>query len=226
MKTAGPADVLGREELVAHGRRLLDDRLTTGTGGNLSLMRRENERILITPSGIPYDRLTAEMISVIDLKGHHLAGEKPSSEWQLHLEIYQARPEINAVVHTHSPFATTFAVLNRPIPACHYLIGIGGGDQVGVAPYATFGTRELARLTVTALGKENCILLANHGLVAVGEDLARAYSTALYVEEVAELYWRSLAVGQPVILPPPEMQKARRRLGAYSGQPEDTHFSS
>ena len=220
MKKAGSHPSSPADELVVYGRRLLSDRLTTGTGGNLSRARRKENRMFLTPSGIPYEQLSAAAISVIDMDGRHLAGEKPSSEWQLHREIYRARPEVNAVVHTHSPFATTFAVLNRPIPACHYLVGVCGGNQVRVAPFATFGSMELARLTVTALGSENCILLANHGLVAVGETLARAYSTALYIEEVAELYWRALAVGEPVILSSEEMEKSRKQLGIYTGQPD------
>ena len=208
------------EQLVTYARRLLSDRLTTGTGGNLSLADRAGKRIFITPSGLPYDQLAADQVSVINFAGRLLQGEKPSSEWQLHLEIYQARPEINAVVHTHSPFATTFAVLNRPIPACHYLVGVGGGDEIRVAPYATFGTPELARVTAKALGGDNCILMANHGLIAVGENLTDAYHAALYIEETAELCWRAQVLGEPVILSAAEMEKARERLGVYAGRPE------
>jgi len=208
------------EQLVTYARRLLSDRLTTGTGGNLSLADRAGKRVFITPSGLPYNQLTPDQISVIDFAGRHRQGEKPSSEWQLHLEIYQARPEVNAVVHTHSPFATTFAVLNRPIPACHYLVGVGGGDEIRVAPYATFGTPELARITTEVLGRDNCILMANHGLIAVGRELVETYHTALYIEETAELCWRAQALGEPVILSAEEMKKARKRLDIYGGKPK------
>ncbi len=209
------------EQLAAYARRLPADRLTTGTGGNLSLADRAGKRIFITPSGLPYDRLTPDRIAVIDFSGRPETAAKPSSEWQLHLEIYRSRPEVNAIVHTHSPFATTFAVLNQPIPACHYLVGVSGGNEIRVAPYATFGTPELAAVTREALGRENCILMANHGLIAVGGDLVAAYHTALYIEEAAELYWRARTLGEPVVLTPEEMEKARRQLGIYTGSPEE-----
>ncbi len=207
-----------RQRIVDFGLRMAADHLTTGTGGNLSLALRLEKKIFISPSGIPYDQLEAADIAVLDFSGRHLAGEPPSSEWHLHLELYRQRPEISAVVHTHSRFATTFAVLNQPLPACHYLIGISGSDQVRVAPYATFGTPELARVTVAALGNDNCILMANHGLIAVGESLDKAYDTALYIEEVAELYWRARSLGEPALLSADQMQEARTRFQTYGRQ--------
>ncbi len=204
--------------LVRYGRRLTADRLTTGTGGNLSLIDRQQQRIWITPSGIPYDELQPARIAILDLEGRHLAGAAPSSEWHLHLEIYRRRPEIGGVVHTHSPFATTFAILRREIPACHYLLGIGGSGRLRVAPYALFGTPELGRVTATALGSDNCILMANHGLLAVGGSLEKAYDIALYCEEVAELYYRALAIGEPALLSDSEMQEAIARFRSY-GRP-------
>ncbi len=205
-----------RQLLLNYGRRLLTDGLTTGTGGNLSTAIRSQNVIAITPSGIDYDKIKTDDISLIDFDGRHLAGEKPSSEWHLHLALYRQRPEINAVVHTHSRFATTLALLNKPLPACHYLIGVAGCKEIRVAPYATFGTPELAKNTVAALGaSDRCILMANHGLIAIGNELDQAYNTALYIEEVAELYHRALTIGDPVILSDKEMEEALIRFQSY-----------
>ena len=205
-----------RQLLLDYGRRLLTDGLTTGTGGNLSVALRLQNIIAVTPSGIDYDKIKIDDISLIDFDGRHIAGEKPSSEWHLHLALYKQRPEINAVVHTHSRFATTLALLNKPLPACHYLIGVAGCKEIRVAPYATFGTPELAEKTVAALGaSDRCILMANHGLIAIGNELDQAYSTALYIEEVAELYHRALTIGDPVILNNKEMEEALIRFQSY-----------
>ena len=201
--------------LCDYGRRLLTDRLTTGTGGNLSIYDRDRNLIAITPSGKDYKQLTPDDISIINPEGIHLAGQPPSSEWPLHTTIYHARHEVNAIVHTHSRFATTFAILREPIPACHYLIAVSGADQVRVAPYATFGTDELAQQTVNSLGNDCCILMANHGLLAVGEKLAAAYNIALYIEEVAELYYHSRAIGTPALLSKKEMAAAHKRFKTY-----------
>lgn len=210
-----------RQLLLDYGKRLLDDGLTTGTGGNLSVALRSENIVAITPSGIDYDKIKLEDISLIDFNGQLLEGEKPSSEWHLHLALYQARPEINAVVHTHSRFATTLALLNEPLPACHYLIGVAGCKKIRVAPYATFGTTELAQKTVTALGQnDRCILMANHGLIAIGDELAQAYDIALYIEEVAELYHRAKTIGDPVILSDEKMEEALLRFQSYGRDPE------
>lgn len=203
--------------LCDYGRRLLTDRLTTGTGGNLSMYDRDRDLIAITPSGKPYEQLAPDDISIISPKGKHIDGGLPSSEWPLHTEAYRKRPDINAIVHTHSRFATTFAILRQPIPACHYLIAVSGADQVRVAPYATFGSNELARQTVAGLGKDNCILMANHGLLAVGKDIHQAYNIALYIEEVAELYYHARAIGTPVLLTGKEMSAAHKRFKTYGG---------
>lgn len=205
-----------RQQLLDYGRRLLTDGLTTGTGGNLSVALRSQNIVAITPSGIDYDKIKIDDISLIDFDGHHLEGEKPSSEWHLHLALYKQRPEINAIAHTHSRFATTLALLQKPLPACHYLIGVAGCKEIRVAPYATFGTPELAEKTVTSLGaNDRCILMANHGLIAIGNELDQAYNTALYIEEVAELYHRALTIGDPVILNDQEMKEALIRFQSY-----------
>ncbi len=203
--------------LCDYGRRLITDRLTTGTGGNLSIYDRDRNLIAITPSGEAYEQLTPDKISIITPGGQHLDGNPPSSEWLLHTEVYHKRPDINAIVHTHSRFATTFAILRQPIPACHYLIAVSGADQVRVAPYATFGTDDLAKKTAASLKQDNCILMANHGLLAVGKDIHATYNTALYIEEVAELYYRARAIDKPVLLTRKEMAAAHARFKTYGG---------
>ena len=205
-----------RQRLLDYGLKMLADGLTTGTGGNLSLALRAEGVIVITPSGIDYDQISIDDISLIDFSGVHLEGEKPSSEWLLHLKLYNLRPDINAVVHTHSRFATALALLHQPLPACHYLIGVAGCKEIRVAPYATFGSEELADKTIAALGPvDRCILMANHGLIAAGKDLGSAYDTALYIEEVAELYHRAKTIGEPVLLSGPEMEQALLRFQSY-----------
>ena len=203
--------------LCDYGRRLITDRLTTGTGGNLSIYDRDRDLIAITPSGKAYDQLTPDEISIISPKGKHIDGQPPSSEWPLHTAVYLERHDINAIVHTHSRFATTFAILRQPIPACHYLIAVSGANQVRVAPYSTFGSNELAQQTVAGLEKDNCILMANHGLLAVGTDIHKTYNIALYIEEVAELYYHARAIGTPALLTGKEMDTAHERFKTYGG---------
>ena len=204
--------------LCDYGRRLITDRLTTGTGGNLSIYDRGRNLIAITPSGKAYEQLTPDEISIISPKGKHIDGQPPSSEWPLHTAVYLERPDINAIVHTHSRFATTFAILRQPIPACHYLIAVSGSSQVRVAPYATFGSDELAQQTVASLEKDNCILMANHGLLAVGTDIHKTYNIALYIEEVAELYYYARAIGTPALLTGEEMDAAHERFKTYGSK--------
>ncbi len=212
-----------RREIVHYGRRMVHRSLTTGTGGNLSLVNRERGLMAISPSGIEYEAMQPEDVVVVDGRGQVVAGElKPSSEISLHRALYGARSDIGAIVHTHSVYATTFACLNREIPAVHYLVGYAG-DRVPVAPYATFGTEALARNTAEAIGCCNAVLLQNHGLVAVGPTLAAAFACAEEVELVARIYYQALSIGEPVILPTDEMSRVSEAFRQYGqrGQPTD-----
>ncbi|MBN2231618.1 MAG: class II aldolase/adducin family protein [Deltaproteobacteria bacterium] len=204
-----------RQEICDYGCRLLADRLTTGTGGNLSVIDRHEGVIAISPSGIPYPDLEPEDVSIITRGGEHVAGRPPSSEWQLHTTIYEQRPDVGAVVHTHSRYATTLAVLGEELPPCHYLIAVSGADRIRVAPYATFGTAELARIAAEHLGNDWCILLANHGLLAAGRTLTAAYNVALYIEEVAEIHWHARLAGTPQLLSAAQLAAARERFASY-----------
>jgi L-fuculose-phosphate aldolase len=190
------------------------------TAGNISVRTGEDD-IAITPSGIPYGDTTAEDIVICSLsEGAVLDGlRKPSSELALHRSVYAARPETGAVVHTHSPYATTLAVLRRPIPAVHYVISRLGTSEVPVVDYATYGTEELAENALAGLpGTTKALLLANHGALALGDDLDEAALNARVLETLAATYWRALAVGSPVILSDDEIVRVMERHKQY-GQP-------
>ncbi|HGL6329548.1 TPA: L-fuculose-phosphate aldolase [Citrobacter amalonaticus] len=170
--------------------------LNQGTAGNVSA--RYQDGMLITPSGIPYERMTEQMIVYVDNDGKYEEGKLPSSEWRFHLAAYQTRPEANAVVHNHASHCTAVSILNRPIPAIHYMIAAAGGNSIPCAPYATFGTRELSEHVVVALKNRKATLLQHHGLIACEENLQKALWLAHEVEVLAQLYMKTLAVMDPV----------------------------
>lgn len=170
--------------------------LNQGTAGNVSA-RYENG-MLITPSGIPYERLTENMIVYVDNDGNYDKGQLPSSEWRFHLAAYQTRPEANAVVHNHAIHCTAVSILNRPIPAIHYMIAAAGGNSIPCAPYATFGTRELSEHVIVALKDRKATLLQHHGLIACEANLEKALWLAHEVEVLARLYLSTLAIVDPV----------------------------
>lgn len=170
--------------------------LNQGTAGNVSA-RYENG-MLITPSGIPYERLTENMIVYVDNDGKYDKGQLPSSEWRFHLAAYQTRPDANAVVHNHAIHCTAVSILNRPIPAIHYMIAAAGGNSIPCASYATFGTRELSEHVVVALKNRKATLLQHHGLIACEVNLEKALWLAQEVEVLARLYLSTLAIVDPV----------------------------
>jgi len=197
-------------------RQLLATGLVRGTSGNVSIRR--GEAVAVSPTGVPYPELTPAAVPVLGLDGSPLDGAlAPTSELALHLAIYRARPEVTAVVHTHSMFATVFAVLGEPIPPVHYLLARAGG-AVPLAPYARYGTVELAEACVRALADGPAVLLAQHGVVTVGADLATAMAAAEAVEYVAELAWRARLAGQPRILDAEQLAAAAEAFRGY-GQP-------
>jgi L-fuculose-phosphate aldolase len=173
---------------------------------------------LITPTGLPYERTTPDDIVAMTLDGEARGTRLPSSEWRFHRDIYAARPDANAVVHTHAPFATTLACLHRGIPAFHYMVAVAGGSDIRCAPYATFGTQQLSDHALAALDGRRACLLANHGMIAIGTSLDAALALAVEVETLAEMYWRALQVGDPVPLPDAEMGVVLEKFRGY-GQP-------
>ena len=204
-----------RTQIVEFGRRLVTAHLTTGTGGNLSYFDRKEGLVAIKPSGVDYFEMKPEDVALFEPDGTPVeVPKKPSSETAMHLEMYRRRDDINAVIHTHSVFATTIACMGWELPAVHYLVGFSG-YKVPLAKYATYGTEELARNTADGLGSFNAVLMANHGLLAVGSTMLGAFCTAEEIELVAQIYVRAKALGDPVILSREEMDKITGKFINY-----------
>jgi L-fuculose-phosphate aldolase len=206
-----------REAIVTTCRELARAGLVVGTAGNVSV--REGDLVAVTPSGVRYAGLTPELVGVHRVDGTAVeAPLAPTSELPLHLAVYAARPEAGAVVHTHSPAATALSALADEVPAVHYYAALFGGP-VRVAPYATYGTQALARNAVHALrGRTGC-LMANHGAVTVGPDLATAHDKSAYLEWLCDVYLRASSAGVPRLLPPQEIASVAEKLASYGQQP-------
>ncbi len=208
-----------REAMIATARRMNASGLNQGTSGNLSV--RVEEGFLVTPTGMDYDALVPEDLVLMRFDGRHEGRRHPSSEWRFHRDILASRPEVGAVLHAHSMFCTTLACLRRPIPSFHYMVAMAGGVDIRCAPYATFGTEELSRHAVAALEGRKACLLANHGMLALGKDLAGAFKLAVEVETLAGMYWRALQVGEPVLLDAAEMGVVLEKFRTYGQQPRE-----
>jgi L-fuculose-phosphate aldolase len=210
-------DIIGaKESLVEFGRRMASDRLVVGSAGNISM--RFGDTILMTPSGVNYEDITAASISVLDTDGSRLGGTgRRSSEWPMHRQVYELT-DAGAIVHTHSPFVTAISTVCDEIPAVHYSVLRLGGPNVRVAPYTTFGSDGLAQLAAEALADRTGALLQNHGAIVYGATLAEAYDRALLLEWLAEVYWRGLQVGSPRILDAAELAQVREASRRHSYQ--------
>lgn len=184
-----------KEELLYWACRAEEAGLCITKGGNFSLWDEENEVVLITPAGQDRKVALAEEMSVLTIEGEWIGGNKPSSEYQMHLAIYRARPDIGGIAHTHSHFATVMAVWEKPIPPIVYEVLIYGGT-VPVAPYGRPGTEELAEIARDALLEKEACLLAHHGVLAIGKDIEDAFLKSMYVEETAKVYYHALLLGQ------------------------------
>ncbi|SNR59614.1 class II aldolase/adducin family protein [Halorubrum vacuolatum] len=204
-----------REAVKRYGREMLEKGLTKATGGNVS-RRTGPEGFAISPSGVPYPEIEPEDVPILDLDGDVVHdGKKPSNEVDMHRLVYAARDDVGGIVHTHSPYASTFASLNDPIRPSHYLIAFIG-DKVPVAEYVTYGTEALGRKAVAALGEEyNACLLANHGVLAVGDTLGSALETAEMVEYCARIHYQARAIGEPELLPDEEVDHLREKFADY-----------
>ncbi len=208
-----------RREIVDQCRWMNDQGLNQGTSGNLSA--RHGSAMLITPSATPYESMTPEMIVRMPLAGEDGVWEgplRPSTEWRFHRDIMRARPDVGAVVHTHSTFATVLSIAGREIPACHYMIAAFGGPTIRCASYATYGTAELSRNALGALDGRNGCLLANHGMIAVGPDLKKAMWLAVELETLAKQYFHALQLGAPVILDDAEIARVMEGFKRYGIQ--------
>ncbi len=207
-----------RTELVRITKKLDSMGLSHGASGNLSV--RFGEGMLITPSGFGADGLTDDDIVFVHLSGESRGRWQPSSEWLFHRDIYAARLEFNAIIHTHSNAATSIACLRRDIPPFHYMLALLGGDSLRCANYATFGTQALSDNALIAIQGRKACLLANHGMIAAGKDLAEAFKNTVEVENLSELYMRALSVGEPVLLSAEEFADALNRFTTY-GKPRE-----
>jgi len=205
-----------RRNIIETARALPRLGLTKGTSGNVSA--RIKSGFLVTPSGVPYDALTEDKIVALDMNGCYRGDTLPSSEWRMHLDFYLAKPLCGAVVHCHSPRATALSCHRRGIPAFHYMVALAGGDRIDCAAYASFGTRALSEAMIEALGARDACLLANHGQIAGGANLRKALSVAEGVEDLADQYLSSLALGEPVILDREEMAGILKKFKSYGKQ--------
>jgi L-fuculose-phosphate aldolase len=186
-----------RERVAAAARRLAREGLVVGTAGNVS--ERSGELVAVTPTGAELAQLTAEQIAVVDLDGVHVDGAlEATSELQLHLGVY-GRFDAGAVVHTHAPMATALSCVLDEVPVVHYQMLLFGG-AVRVAPYATFGSSELAELTLDALRERNVALMANHGAIAFASGVDAAVEQSLLLEWACSVYWHAAALGSPRVL--------------------------
>ena len=193
--------------------------LNQGNAGNISV--RFGERMLITPTSIPYEEMEPEMIASMPIEGEYGAYDgpkKPSSEWRFHLDIMKAKPKVASIVHTHAPYSTILAIARKPIPACHYMIAAFGGDDVKVANYARYGTKALSEHVLEALEGRNACLMANHGMLVAGSSLKKAMWRAVELETIAKQYYHTLLIGGPVILSSEQIAETLESFSTYGLQ--------
>ena len=209
-----------RQQLIAAACRTMSCGLNQGIAGNLSVRAEENGEpgFLITPTGIPYAALEPADVVFMRFDGSATGRRKPSSEWRFHRDIYVARGEATAIVHAHSPFATTLACLRRDIPAYHYMIARFGGDTLRCSTYATFGTQQLSDAALAAMAGRNACLLANHGMLVFGRGVDQAVDLAIELEALCEQYWRACQLGEPVLLDAAEMAVVLEKFAHYGQQ--------
>ena len=205
-----------RNELLRTMRLMSERGLNRGTSGNASV--RLGAEFLVTPTGITPDLLTPESMVRLDSHGKTSDPFKPSSEWRMHVGILERRPDVRAVVHCHSRFATTLACAGKAIPAMHYMVAVSGGPGVPLAPYHPFGSVELAAAVVEALAGGAACLMANHGLITAAGSLARALAIAEEIEEQAAVYFGALAIGGAKLLSGEQMDEVLRRFREYGQQ--------
>ena len=206
-----------REQMVAAMRRLDALGLNRGSAGNLSLRLDQDGQpgMLITPTGMGADDLRAQDLVWLGVDGRLRGDWQPSSEWHFHQAVYARRPALQALVHTHSPHATTLACLRRELPAFHYMVAVAGGDSERCTPYHTFGSEALSASVALAMADRNACLMANHGLVAAGASLAQAMKVTQEIEALCGIYLQALSVGEPVLLDAAQMAEVIEKFRHY-----------
>lgn len=203
-----------KQEVYHWTKQSYSERLFSGTSGNLSVYDRETDVMVITPTSIPYETIQIDDMVALHTDGTIVDGHyKPSSEWQLHAEIYKAKPEVNAVVHTHSPYATGFAVAHKSIPCTLIEMVIFLNGDVPVADFAIPGTQEVGTNAIKALKDRTGCLLANHGVVAVGKNLEEAHIRAVYIEDAAKITTFAAQIGEVNEVTEDNIELMRKRLG-------------
>lgn len=194
--------------------------INQGTSGNASA--RVSGGFLITPSGVPYERIKPQDIVEMDFDGSYDGPMRPSSEWRFHRDILKHRDDVDVVLHNHAVFATTLAVHHMDIPSFHYMIGVAGGNTIRCAPYATFGTQALSDHALAALQDRYACLLGQHGLITIAKTFEKALWLAVEVETLAKMYVHALSIGKPPVLSDEEMDRVRRQMQQMSyGQAPD-----
>lgn len=205
-----------REKIVEYSVKMLESGLTKGTSGNISIFNKELGYVAITPSGMNYIELTPEDVVIIDLNLNIIEGNrKPSSECNLHVEIYKTKKDIRSVVHTHSMYCTILSCLNEPLRAIHYVLADAGVSVVPVAPYKTYGTIELANAVASTIGDSYACLMKNHGMVSCGNNIESAFGLASTCEWVAEIQWKAMAVGTPHYLDDSQIDVVIKKFKGY-----------
>lgn len=217
MNSTPDAETTLRREVIETALEMERLGINQGTSGNISARWRDG--LLITPSGVPYAQLQTQDIVWLPLDVSDDAAvfeqSRPSTEWRFHRDILRSRPEINAVVHTHSNAATAMAIHGREIPAHHYMVAVAGGNSIRCAPYATFGSQALSTHAITALKDRTACLLAHHGVIAIGHDLARALWLANEVEVLAQQYLLACQLGTPPVLSDEAVSEVIEKFKGY-----------
>lgn len=214
-----PKHVATRKAIIAACLKMNDLGINQGSSGNISV--RTKDGLLITPSGIPYDRMKPDQIVAMDFDAGYRGDWLPSSEWRMHMDALAARPEAGAVIHTHAIYATALSCLRKDIPAFHYMIGVAGGTSLRCSGYATFGTQALSDTMLEALKDRTACLLANHGMICLGASLDKALALAVEIETLCKQYFVACQAGKPVILGQREMKTVLARFRTYGKQPDE-----
>lgn len=212
-----PSDADLRAAVIGGCRALTSLGLTYGTSGNVSI-RRDPMSFFVSPTGMAYDTLQPDDVPLVTLDGRWFGRRRPSSEWRFHRDIMAARTEAGAIVHAHSRHATALACTGRGIPAFHYMVAVAGGPDIRCAPYHTFGTQELSDAALAALEGRKACLLAHHGIIAVGGDIAAALKLAGEVESLAAQYCTALALGNTGLIDESEMSRVIEKFRTYGRQ--------
>ena len=213
------SDLALRKTIIENCLKMNATGLNQGTSGNLSI--RSGDGLLITPSGVPYEQLKPKDIIFMNMDGSYDHKLPPSTEWRFHRDIMQAKPEVNAVVHAHPTYCTALAIRGMEIPAIHYMIAVSGGNSIRCASYETYGTQALSEAALKALQDRTACLLANHGMIATGPNMAKAMWLAVEVETLARQYFNVLQLGEPNVLSDDEIAHVVEKFKSYGMKPKE-----